>query len=141
MLDYDMLFILLILCVFFFKQKTAYDMRMSDWSSDVCSSDLAAVVRGRDHRRRRRFRPARRRDPLETRASRLPRPSERSLAPHNPHFAARLGLDRRPRRLVQFALPQPDLDPLAVLVADPAIHPPAPKPRRFVTHEPTAVGY
>src|SRR3546814_14247281 len=27
-------------CVFFFKQKTAYDMRISDWSSDVCSSDL-----------------------------------------------------------------------------------------------------
>src|SRR3546814_5689263 len=25
---------------FFFKQKTAYDMRISDWSSDVCSSDL-----------------------------------------------------------------------------------------------------
>src|SRR3546814_5640693 len=29
--------------VFFFKQKTAYEMRISDWSSDVCSSDLAAV--------------------------------------------------------------------------------------------------
>src|SRR3546814_7653257 len=28
-------------CVFFFKQKTAYEMRISDWSSDVCSSDLA----------------------------------------------------------------------------------------------------
>src|SRR3546814_5684209 len=27
--------------VFFFKQKTAYEMRSSDWSSDVCSSDLA----------------------------------------------------------------------------------------------------
>src|SRR3546814_13819225 len=27
--------------VFFFKQKTAYEMRISDWSSDVCSSDLA----------------------------------------------------------------------------------------------------
>src|SRR3546814_7549236 len=27
-------------CVFFFKQKTAYDMRISDWSSDVCSSDV-----------------------------------------------------------------------------------------------------
>src|SRR3546814_9559472 len=26
--------------VFFFKQRTAYDMRISDWSSDVCSSDL-----------------------------------------------------------------------------------------------------
>src|SRR3546814_9191205 len=28
------------LYVFFFKQKTAYEMRISDWSSDVCSSDL-----------------------------------------------------------------------------------------------------
>src|SRR3546814_3704105 len=27
-------------CVFFCKQKTAYEMRISDWSSDVCSSDL-----------------------------------------------------------------------------------------------------
>src|SRR3546814_2271222 len=32
--------------VFFFKQKTAYEMRISDWSSDVCSSDLAGAVRG-----------------------------------------------------------------------------------------------
>src|SRR3546814_2698969 len=30
--------------VFFFKQKTAYEMRISDWSSDVCSSDLEGVV-------------------------------------------------------------------------------------------------
>src|SRR3546814_9208409 len=27
-------------CIVFFKQKTAYEMRISDWSSDVCSSDL-----------------------------------------------------------------------------------------------------
>src|SRR3546814_649623 len=33
------------LLVFFFKQKTAYEMRISDWSSDVCSSDL--LQRGR----------------------------------------------------------------------------------------------
>src|SRR3546814_17565421 len=30
---------------FFFKQKTAYEMRFSDWSSDVCSSDLSRVSR------------------------------------------------------------------------------------------------
>src|SRR3546814_7902582 len=30
--------------VFFFKQKTAYEMRISDWSSDVCSSDLRVDV-------------------------------------------------------------------------------------------------
>src|SRR3546814_7165760 len=29
--------------VFFFKQKTAYELRISDWSSDVCSSDLAVL--------------------------------------------------------------------------------------------------
>src|SRR3546814_5310848 len=32
-----------IIGVFFFKQKTAYEMRISDWSSDVCSSDLMAT--------------------------------------------------------------------------------------------------
>src|SRR3546814_9290481 len=33
--------------VFFFKQKTAYEMRISDWSSDVCSSDLGLpLMRG-----------------------------------------------------------------------------------------------
>src|SRR3546814_19175715 len=31
----------MLLFFFFFKQKTAYEMRISDWSSDVCSSDLA----------------------------------------------------------------------------------------------------
>src|SRR3546814_8623136 len=31
------------LLFFFFKQKTAYEMRISDWSSDVCSSDLVAA--------------------------------------------------------------------------------------------------
>src|SRR3546814_2335925 len=30
--------------MFFFKQKTAYEMRISDWSSDVCSSDLVGLV-------------------------------------------------------------------------------------------------
>src|SRR3546814_7059466 len=31
---------------FFFKQKTAYEMRISDWSSDVCSSDLLILEAG-----------------------------------------------------------------------------------------------
>src|SRR3546814_5454904 len=31
-------------CFFFFKQKTAYEMRISDWSSDVCSSDLLDLL-------------------------------------------------------------------------------------------------
>src|SRR3546814_10296681 len=33
---------------FFFKQKTAYEMRISDWSSDVCSSDLILSVESED---------------------------------------------------------------------------------------------
>src|SRR3546814_20166956 len=40
---YNMIIVVerLVMCVFFFfKQKTAYEMRISDWSSDVCSSDL-----------------------------------------------------------------------------------------------------
>src|SRR3546814_628176 len=42
-----MLFDLFVLFFFlFFKQKTAYEMRISDWSSDVCSSDLAAYPMG-----------------------------------------------------------------------------------------------
>src|SRR3546814_17329249 len=32
------------MCFFFFKQKTAYEMRISDWSSDVCSSDLGRAT-------------------------------------------------------------------------------------------------
>src|SRR3546814_2432267 len=43
--------------MFFFRQKTAYWLRISDWSSDVCSSDLVALVladqRTRDRRRNR----------------------------------------------------------------------------------------
>src|SRR3546814_6675600 len=37
----------LLACIifFFFKQKTAYEMRISDWSSDVCSSDLSTSLR------------------------------------------------------------------------------------------------
>src|SRR3546814_7691598 len=40
--------VLVLLCClfFFFKQKTAYEMRISDWSSDVCSSDLLLAAEG-----------------------------------------------------------------------------------------------
>src|SRR3546814_9045457 len=48
---------MLLVFFFFFKQKTAYEMRISDWSSDVCSSDLhgrqyhcAALARSADAR-------------------------------------------------------------------------------------------
>src|SRR3546814_9798002 len=51
---------MLYFCFFFFNQKTAYEMRISDWSSDVCSSDLPErfppTSRG-SARRRPRWRP------------------------------------------------------------------------------------
>src|SRR3546814_19630898 len=44
---YFFLFVLWCCCfIFFFKQKTAYEMRISDWSSDVCSSDLFVRLEG-----------------------------------------------------------------------------------------------
>src|SRR3546814_11470159 len=46
------------LVFFFFKQKTAYEMRISDWSSDVCSSDLGDVAVGTDEWKGRVRRPA-----------------------------------------------------------------------------------
>src|SRR3546814_1910236 len=44
----------LLIAFFFFKQKTAYEMRISDWSSDVCSSDLAVALHPGDRLRDRR---------------------------------------------------------------------------------------
>src|SRR3546814_14204470 len=44
---YSYVFCSLYFFLFFFKQKTAYEMRISDWSSDVCSSDLGARQVGR----------------------------------------------------------------------------------------------
>src|SRR3546814_9191718 len=43
---------LCVVCVCFFKQKTAYEVRISDWSSDVCSSDLLPPARQRAERDR-----------------------------------------------------------------------------------------
>src|SRR3546814_8627763 len=44
---YIMYISIIFVVFFFFKQKTAYEMRISDWSSDVCSSDLFAYVGNR----------------------------------------------------------------------------------------------
>src|SRR3546814_6603286 len=49
------LYVIFFISFFFFKQKTAYEMRISDWSSDVCSSDLSQAP----FRRRWRRQPAR----------------------------------------------------------------------------------
>src|SRR3546814_1068487 len=46
---YYSLIIMHIFYFFFFKQKTAYEMRISDWSSDVCSSDLQQLIVGCDN--------------------------------------------------------------------------------------------
>src|SRR3546814_10076638 len=52
-------------CFFFFKQKTAYEMRISDWSSDVCSSDLKAPSISSSPNRARELSPA----PASTRST------------------------------------------------------------------------
>src|SRR3546814_2450224 len=44
--DWDNLIYVCVVFFFVFKQKTAYDMRISDWSSDVCSSDLFDQLQG-----------------------------------------------------------------------------------------------
>src|SRR3546814_10596534 len=84
-----MVFVSLMCTVFFFKQKTAYEMRISDWSSDVCSSDLRRVEGealrtpaprpGRDRRDRRRS-------------------VEGDCGTHQPSSPPRLGEGYRPRR-------------------------------------------
>src|SRR3546814_16981257 len=68
---------------FFFKQKTAYDMRISDWSSDVCSSDL--YYRGSAERRALRRSPRLRRlGKLSAWDSAGPRRSRRGYARRSP---------------------------------------------------------
>src|SRR3546814_7133077 len=48
LLCFNSIYSIFLLCMFFFfKQKTAYEMRISDWSSDVCSSDLSFRVPGK----------------------------------------------------------------------------------------------
>src|SRR3546814_1776924 len=63
--------------VFFFKQKTAYEMRISDWSSDVCSSDLRELLLAQ-------------RDSLRERLDRV-RQDARQHKDHAHQLAVRLG--------------------------------------------------
>src|SRR3546814_11166745 len=74
----------LFICIFFFffKQKTAYEMRISDWSSDVCSSDLPIPAAGSTQTTRRH----------ELREDRL---SDRSYRPHFASAARRPSSCRR----------------------------------------------
>src|SRR3546814_3941149 len=77
---------------FFFKQKTAYEMRISDWSSDVCSSDLARAFRWRGSRRRHRV-PAK-----QEALQRLPRREPGDAPEPVPQPQLRAGRDGRPDR-------------------------------------------
>src|SRR3546814_18895549 len=70
---------------FFFKQKTAYEMRISDWSSDVCSSDLKDRLMPVDLARERRIA---RRDP------------HIRLGEHHLHIAEQRGQERSEERRV-----------------------------------------
>src|SRR3546814_6744320 len=78
--------------VFFFKQKTAYEMRISDWSSDVCSSDLGRPAAQAGPCRQPAARPARR-DPERHPRRRLF--DSRQLTAIRRRFAAD---QRRPRK-------------------------------------------
>src|SRR3546814_15189039 len=83
---------------FFFKQKTAYEMRISDWSSDVCSSDLC----------QRSCQSAREAAPSKPHSTILPRtlPSDRSCPPHFPPMRnAREGRPAHSRQSPSAAVP------------------------------------
>src|SRR3546814_11851189 len=77
-------------CFFFFKQKTAYEMRISDWSSDVCSSDLQDEPSRLDHGddRTHRLRHCRRRDPARCEGAERP-----LLVPQQGALRDRVGID------------------------------------------------
>ena len=60
--------------------------------------------------------------------------------PHQPHFAERLRLGWRDGRAVEFALPEADVDPAAVLVADLAVHARAAEAGGFVQPDRSLVG-
>src|SRR3546814_17417348 len=84
---------------FFFKQKTAYEMRISDWSSDVCSSDL-------------RSNPARTARSLDSRARRTPPVPSPSARGGGTISAPRTGGDSgtgagRPQKIPASARPRP----------------------------------
>src|SRR3546814_3801379 len=85
---------------FFFKQKTAYELRISDWSSDVCSSDLHVLVVVRGH-------------PLELRrraAAQVLQPRRRRLRAGQvvlAHHAQRLAFNRRQPAVFPAPAPAP----------------------------------
>src|SRR3546814_676575 len=113
---------------FFFKQKTAYEMRISDWSSDVCSSDLVHPVehpRDDDHRYRRR--PVaidRETNPRQSRTERQQGDRiGRKGAQRNSADAAMLGVDRSRGLLYHAYCPTPSIVsamPIRAMTVSPA---------------------
>src|SRR3546814_15588757 len=84
------------MCVFFLKQKTAYEMRISDWSSDVCSSDLLSASVPSRSKAIRAFMPIAPRWRLGNRACRARLLGDRLLASEQPPPV--FGTDRLYRR-------------------------------------------
>src|SRR3546814_1323166 len=77
------------LLFFFFKQKTAYEMRISDWSSDVCSSDLSTMYSRRCDRSMAAKRARHDRSGADCAAGRLRADDRRDpLLPARPSFVA-----------------------------------------------------
>src|SRR3546814_15074790 len=83
-----------VVVVFFVKHKTAYELRISDWSSDVCSSDLSAAIW---RRRREAFRGPDRPARLHALAQQQAR-ADRRLSETHPRSRPRLGTRRADRR-------------------------------------------
>src|SRR3546814_20665063 len=79
--------VILFVILFFFKQKTAYELRISDWSSDVCSSDLQGGRRRRPGARGPCGAPSRRRlpGPAWRRSARFGLCGRRRLCLSKPH--------------------------------------------------------
>src|SRR3546814_16520151 len=75
-------------CVFFFKLKTAYELRISDWSSDVCSADLGVGQERSDRRSRAR------QHTDEEAGARSPEPGADRAAPLLACHPDRAGLDK-----------------------------------------------
>src|SRR3546814_19462860 len=87
------------MCFFFFKLKTAYELRISDWSSDVCSSDLSAEAMRRASAR------ARRREQTVTSGA-AARQSETAFGDHAAQHFAGTTVDRCRRRMAIALLDQ-----------------------------------
>src|SRR3546814_17154139 len=103
---------------FFVKQKTAYEMRISDWSSDVCSSDLTRqrkfeAAAGGVVEADRRFDPRPRKADLRRQAQHPDLAVAQRGARHQPPVAARRGIAEDERRVIDHARgarPQAEID-------------------------------